>query len=397
MLSTRRYIALIGSALVLGFFLYTFSTIVGYVLIAWVLSMIGQPLMRWLQAKLQFGQFKAGSGLCAAITLITIFAFFAALIALFVPMIVTQAGNIANVEFSSVATALEQPYQSLQSFLAKYGMTTRDRSLEEVLNESLSGLFKIEDIGSLFTGALSVSGSILIGLFSVVFITFFFLREQGLFTNFLISAVPDTYSDQTQRAIEEITFLLSRYFNGILLQVTIITIYVSVWLRILSIENALLIAFFAGLINVIPYLGPLIGATFGAFIVIASNLEMDFYTEMLPLIIKVLVVFSSMQLIDNFILQPFIFSNSVLAHPLEIFIIILMGAQLGGIPGMVLAIPAYTVIRVVAKVFFQRFSVVRKLTQAMEEKEAAIKRQERKEFPSPGRKPEAENKKRPDV
>lgn len=378
MKNTQRYIAIIISALLLAFFLYTFSTIVAYVLISWVLSMIGQPLMSRLNRKLRFGKFKAGPALCAGITLLTIFGFAGVLVALFVPLVVAQMGNLADVNLASIASALQQPFESFQSSLARYGLITKGESLENILNNFVSNTFQIENIGNLFTGALAVSGNIMIGLFSVVFITFFFLKEQGLFSDFLVGVVSKKYTEQVRQAVEEITFLLSRYFSGILLQITIITIYVTVWLRLLGIENALLIAFFAGLINVIPYLGPIIGATFGAFIVVASHLDLEFYTEMLPLILKVLGVFASMQLIDNFILQPFIFSTSVLAHPLEIFIIILMGAQLGGIPGMVLAIPTYTVLRVVAKVFFQQFTIVQNLTRRMDEQEAALEAGSRK-------------------
>ena len=77
---------------------------------------------------------------------------------------------------------------------------------------------------------------------------------------------------------------------------------------------------------------------------------------------KVVGIFVTMQLIDGFILQPFIFSNSVSAHPLEIFIVVVVGAKLGGITGMVIAIPAYTIIRVVAAVFLKEFEIVRRLT-----------------------------------
>src|SRR5690606_14562426 len=119
----------------------------------------------------------------------------------------------------------------------------------------------------------------------------------------------------------------------------------------------------------IPYVGPIIGATFGVFVTISSNLEMDFYTQLLPLLVKVIGVFLFMQMTDNFILQPFIFSNSVLAHPLEIFLVILMGAKINGIMGMVLAIPAYTVIRLLARVFLSEFKIVQKLTGSLEERE----------------------------
>ena len=166
--------------------------------------------------------------------------------------------------------------------------------------------------------------------------------------------------------MEDITEMLSRYFTGILIQISLITIFVSIGLSILGVKNALLIAIFAALINVIPYLGPLIGAAFGVLITISSNLDLSFYSEMLPLIGKVVFVFGCMQMLDNFLLQPFIFSNSVKAHPLEIFLIILVGAQLAGIPGMILAIPTYTVVRVIAKIFLSKYRLVKKITEKMD-------------------------------
>jgi len=152
--------------------------------------------------------------------------------------------------------------------------------------------------------------------------------------------------------------MLIRYFIGVLAQVTIITIFVTIALSILGVKNALLIGFFAALMNIIPYVGPIIGAIFAAVITISSNIGMPFYSvagvdqpTLMVLLIKVFIVFGIMQMLDNFILQPNIFSKSVKAHPLEIFIVVLAGANIGGIAGMVLAIPAYTVVRVIAKVF----------------------------------------------
>ena len=121
----------------------------------------------------------------------------------------------------------------------------------------------------------------------------------------------------------------------------------------------------AAFINVIPYLGPLIGAVVGIFITISTNLDADFYAQTMPLILKVMVVFLTVQLLDNLILQPFIHSTSVMAHPLEIFLVIMVGAQIGGIPGMVVAIPAYTVIRVASRAFFNKFRIVQRMTRRM--------------------------------
>lgn len=362
----NRYIALGAGFLLFGALAYYFSNIVAYVLIAWVLSMIGQPLMRLFQRNLKVWRFRAGKSIAAVLVLSIYFVVAILLIWLFVPLIVKQAAQIATVDLNSIANTLEPPIQRANEWLTNHGLSEQIKSPSQQLREVLLGSFDPSRIANIFSSFISITTGFLIDLFSIVFITFFFLKEQGLFVNLLTAIVPSQYEQQVRHAVDDASRLLTRYFGGILLQITIITTIVSIGLSILGIKNALLIGLFAALINVIPYVGPIIGAVFGVFVTISTHLDMDFYTQLIPLLVKVVSVFIFMQLIDNFILQPFIFSNSVLAHPLEIFIVILMGAKINGITGMILAIPAYTVIRLVARVFLSEFKLVQKLTGGIE-------------------------------
>ncbi|MEM9918841.1 MAG: AI-2E family transporter [Bacteroidota bacterium] len=359
-----RYVAIGFVLLVVGVVFYYFSSIVAYVLIAWVLSLIGQPLMRLFQKEIKMGKFRwrMGPNLASVLTLVCFFVLTFLLFYMFVPLVIEQARNLATVDYTAIANALQEPLGQINERLIEWGLTSANQSAEAQLQEALQGRFEPSMIGNFFGSIVGAAGNLIFAIFSIVFITFFFLKEQGLFVNFLVAIAPNRYEDRIRHGLKSITSLLTRYFGGILLQSTVITIFVSVLLGLLGIKNALLIGFFAGVINVIPYLGPLIGAAFGIFITISSNLDLDFYNEMLPLLLRVVLVFGAMQMLDNFVLQPFIFSNSVLAHPLEIFIIVLVGAQLDGIVGMVLAIPVYTVLRVIARVFLSEFQVVQKLT-----------------------------------
>jgi predicted PurR-regulated permease PerM len=190
-----------------------------------------------------------------------------------------------------------------------------------------------------------------------------------MFVSFLAALMPKQYEAQVRHAISDIANMLSRYFRGLLLQMLVFATVTTIGLSLAGVKNALLIGFFAGLLNIIPYLGPIIGAAFGVVFTISANLDTDFYTYLLPLLIKVVVVFIGAQMLDNYISQPMIFSSSVMAHPLEIFIVVLMGAKINGVMGMVLAIPAYTVIRSVAKVFLSEFNLVQHLTERMQRQE----------------------------
>lgn len=364
-----RNIALVVGFLLMAFLVYYFSSIVAYVLIAWVLSMIGQPLMDFFQQKLHFDRIKSGVNLSAILVIIIYFLVASLLIWLFVPLIIQQAANIGAVDIKSIANTLSPPIEQLNNWLVQMGWEGQITDPEEQLRESFFKYFDPTQVATFFSSLISVAAGLIIDIFSIVFITFFFLREQGLFVDFLISIMPSRFESHTIRAVDDASVLLTRYFGGILFQVTIITIIVSLGLSLFGIKNALLIGFFAALINVIPYVGPIIGAVFGTFVTISSNLDVDYYNILLPKIIKVVSVFAFMQLTDNFILQPFIFSNRVRAHPLEIFIVILMGATINGIMGMVLAIPTYTVLRVLARVFLSEYRVVQRLTKGMDRKE----------------------------
>jgi predicted PurR-regulated permease PerM len=363
---SSRTIAIAITLILIALLVYFFSDIVAYVVISWVLSMLGQPLMDFFM-RIRIRKFKLGRNISAVLVLLVYTLVVALLLWLFVPLIVEQANNLADVDYNSIAIALEDPINQINAWMEDKGLVQNARPPEEQLKDALKleEWFRIGQLSDVFGYLLSAAGNIFISLFSIIFVTFFFLREQRLFGDFMVAVVPVKYEKQVQNAIQTVSRLLTRYFGGILLQVTIITLFISIGLSILGVKNALLIGFFAGLINVIPYLGPIIGAAFGVFITISSNLDLTFYTEMLPLLLKVVAVFAAMQLTDNFLLQPWIFSKSVLAHPLEIFIIILMGAQLGGITGMVLAIPTYTVLRVIARGFLSEFRIVQKLTERM--------------------------------
>ena len=124
----------------------------------------------------------------------------------------------------------------------------------------------------------------------------------------------------------------------------------------LGIKYALLLGFFAAIINIIPYIGPIIGTVFGLFVGITTTIETQgLYAEIIPLFIKMNIIYWAVHLLDNAIFQPVIFSNSIKAHPLEVFILIWVAGTLGGVLGMILAIPCYTVFRVIMKEIMLEF------------------------------------------
>lgn len=414
-----RYIFIGLSVLIVLGIMYYFSNLVAYIILAWSLSMVGSPIFRFFRRFL-------GKNIAAMLTLSIFVLIGAILLSIFIPPLLEQARNISNIDYAKAINAIEEPMNDWQAMLEKRGFIKTIESVPEepiiveddkgsfaeaqvmhldsiIRNDSiLTGITilvnvheadqqseeKIEPVDSnqtffdiakdniisfinpkriqnLLTVMFGFLGNMLIAVFSIFFISYFFLREQGLFTGMVTNIVPDKYVIETEHAVDESSQLLVRYFIGIAVQIIVVTSLVSILLSVFGIKNALLIGFFAALMNVIPYIGPILGATFAMAITFTSNLDLSFYNELLPVMGKVAFVFVIMQLIDNFLLQPIIFGRSVKAHPLEIFLIVLIGAQMGGIIGMVLAIPVYTVLRVIGKVFLSEFKVIQKLTESI--------------------------------
>ncbi len=362
----NRTFALVASLVLIGWISWYFTDIVLYLCIAWVLSMVGQPLVRFFLRYGRIWKWQVGRGLAAGLTLMTFLGGLVLLVRLFLPPIIEQVGNLTTVDYRAVAGTLEEPLLHLQERLADYGLLPPGITLEEQFLSTVSGWLEPRLVGSYLGGLFSAAGDIGVGLAAVLFISFFFLQEQGMFASFVAAMLPEAYERQVRQAIQDIADMLSRYFRGLLLQLLFFTLLVTLGLYLVGARNALLIGFMAGLLNVIPYVGPIIGAAFGVLFTLSSHLEADFYGYLLPLLGKVVAVFLAAQLVDNYVAQPKIFSSSVMAHPLEIFLIVLVGAKVRGVTGMVLAIPAYTVLRAVALVFLGEVHVVRRMKERMQ-------------------------------
>ncbi|NOT37173.1 MAG: AI-2E family transporter [Saprospiraceae bacterium] len=345
-----------------------FSEVVSYVLISWIISMAGDPIMKFLLFKFKLLKFNFGKSLAALITLIIIFSIIGSLLWYFVPIIVQQTVILSKVDFNSISLALQEPIDKFNSWLRSLGLEPGPSAAEQV-KAVVGKYFDPAKLSGFFGNLLSQAGYLVIGLFSIIFISFFFLKERNLFKQMIVSAVPASAAKKSRKVIEVVSNLLTRYFGGIVLQMFILMLLITAGLTIIGIKNALLIAVFYAIINIIPYIGPVIGAAFGCLLTISSNLDLSFYSEIIPLLTKVLVVFLIVKILDDFIIQPFIFSKRVQAHPLEIFLVIMIGARIDGILGMVLAIPTYTIFRVIAKEFLSEFRIIRKMTEDLEVKD----------------------------
>jgi predicted PurR-regulated permease PerM len=341
--------------------MWFFSTIVIYILIAAVISIVGRPIVRFFDG-VRFRRFNLPHALSAILTLIVIVGSIFCLAAVFVPLIIHQAKVIAAIDVNAISADMRLRLKGVQDVLHQYGILRYYENLDTVLISKAKEIVSLSSLSDVLGSIVNIAGNLFIGMFSVIFISFFFLKDENLFSNIILVMTPEKSADKITVILRDTRYLLSRYFSGVCIQVFVMMTIEVTGLTIFGVPNALLIGTLGGMFIIIPYLGPLIGATVGILLGVSSIVSMGNYNDIIPIALIIIGVFSFANMVDNFVIQPFVFSNRVKAHPLEIFLVILMAGSMAGVPGMILAIPSYTVIRVIAREFFDKFSVVHSLT-----------------------------------
>jgi predicted PurR-regulated permease PerM len=360
----NRTLRILGGILVAAIVIYLvwrFSSIVIYVFISVILSLIGRPLVRRF-SMLRIGKIHFPKSISALFALLIILIVVLSFFGIFVPLIAKQAAVISNIDFNMLGKSIQEPIQHIESFLKSYNVLTEEETIKQILTDQVESLLDFTSFSSTLGSIVGVTGSIFIATFSILFLTYFFMKDSFLLDEFVENLTPVKFQTEIQNILSTSRHLLRRYFVGLLIELSSMITLLSIGLTIFNVKNALLIGFFGGIMNVIPYLGPVIGAIVGVLLAVTTSLSYGEYAETVPLIFIVLGVFASANLIDNIVLQPLIYSNSVKAHPVEIFLVILIAGSMAGIPGMILAIPSYTVLRIIAKEFLSQLKVVQKLT-----------------------------------
>ncbi|MBR5807227.1 MAG: AI-2E family transporter [Alistipes sp.] len=356
-----RWVMGLSLAVAVGFVLWYFREVVVYILVSAVLAIVGRPLVGLL-CKIRIKRFTVPRWLSAAITLILLWLIIGGLLSLVVPLIAGKIYELSSLDLRSALEGVEEPLAKLQNYISTiFVLPETHFSISEVIVSTLRQFLNYNTVNSVVSSIINTGMSAVIVIFSVSFITFFFLKEDGLFSNMVSAIFPDKYGENVHRAIDKVSVLLSRYFTGLLTESLIISTIIAVVLLLfgMQLENACFIAVIMGMLNVIPYAGPAVGVLVSMFIGIVSPIDGCTISYTLAVIMGTICVVKG---VDDFVLQPTIYSSKVSAHPLEIFIVILMAGSVGGIVGLLVAVPSYTVLRVFAKEFFSEVSLVRKLT-----------------------------------
>ena len=367
MSTTFRNILIFCGVLILVGCAWFFRNIVVYILVSGVFSIMGRPLVD-LFCKIRIRKWAVPRSVSALLTLVVIWGVIIFFFIIFVPLVTRQINYFSTIDSEKIVQIIAGPINKVETLVRSINKEIpQNITIQDYIVKKVAGVLNINMIQNFIGSLLGILGNIIIAIFSITFITFFFLKDQKLFYESILMWVPDKYVDNVTRALNSIKNLLTRYFIGIVIQSTCIIILVTIGMHIVGIDfqQALVMGLIIGILNVIPYAGPWIGLAIAITMGVASHISQDITTVVIPLVTYMIIVEAVVHLIDNIVFQPVIFSNSVKAHPLEIFIVVLASGFAAGIPGMILGIPAYTVLRVLAREFFYNFKAVQKITSSL--------------------------------
>ncbi len=357
----RIVLCLVALALTVATFWF-FGDIVLYVLVAGVLAIMSQPLVGRV-ASIKIFNRRLPRWLAAIVGVLAVWLVIALFFVLFIPLISGKLSDLAHLDYQSMLAPLREPMTELGLFLEKYfKINISESSLTEMFATYVHDFAEKGSLTSLVSSIFSVAGSVVVAAVSISFIAFWFMKEEGLFLRMLLAVAPTRYEENVKRAVTSISSLLSRYFIGVLIQIVVMMCVVTLILLCFGfkVQDALFVGFVEGVFNIIPYVGPWIGfilsALSGLTFVGASGMTLTY------VVVAIAITILVAQAIDNYFISPKVFSRQVNAHPLEIFLVTLVAGSCSGVLGMLIAIPAYTVLRVLAKEFFYNYKLVRELT-----------------------------------
>ena len=363
----KSILAAAGIAIIAALCWY-FRSVLAYILVAVVISLIAKPLMNLLQ-KISIKGRKAPDWLLAAFSLVAVMGVLASVITMTVPIVSGIVKDISMLNIENSVRGIAVPLAEFNDFLrTSFPQLGENFRIEVTVFNEIQKMFDVSVFSSVIGSAASFLTSLGIALFSVIFIGFFFIKDDGLFTKIICALVPDKHEETTEKAISDIGHLLSRYFIGILLEIAGVALVNFLGLMLvarLGFNAAIGIAALTGIFNVIPYVGPLLGGALGTVLGLllkytsASPIGLDVNFWVFTAILVAIFCFT--QLIDNFVYQPLIYSTSIKSTPLEIFIVLLIVGHIGGPLAMIIAIPCYTVVRVIAFRFFGHIKAIRRL------------------------------------
>jgi predicted PurR-regulated permease PerM len=327
---TKSLLWIAGGCLLL-YLLYSISEVIIIFVVSILLAFIFQPVVSILE----------NNGLNRVTSILTAFAFTVIIIylavSLLVPNLLLQVDQFtAMIKVISLHERLLSVEKQIHIFVPFVKSGTLTKRFEDFITSGIISSF--DKITSILSGIISLVVIVII----VPFITFFILKDNKIIMRGLLQTVPNKYFELSYWIMKKVTVQLGRYVRGWLLDAAFVGIACGLGYYIVGVKSALPLGLISGLGHLVPYFGPIIG---GVPAIVISVIQYGDFSHVPFIILMILIVY----IIDNGLVQPYVISKSVDMHPLIIIFLILIGSQLFGVIGMLLAIPSATVIKTMAK------------------------------------------------
>ena len=248
----RKPLLAIFAIALIGFSIWYFSAIFLYVVIAGVIALIGQPIDTFY-GSLKLGKFKLTETISATLTFLTMLSVFVLFAIIFVPLVTEEAQLISSISRTDALASLQAPIDKIEEVLQNFNVSYDRGTIQKYLQEKLMSALTAANLTLVLHKTVAVMGDFFIAFFAISFLTFFFLRDEKQIITAVLASVPEDYSTRISKVLKESKQMLIRYFIGILIEVFSVMTILSVGLTIAGINNAFLIALFAGIVIVIPY------------------------------------------------------------------------------------------------------------------------------------------------
>ena len=338
-------------ALVFAVIIWQATSVLFYLLISTGIAVVGNKIALKIEA-VKIKKRNLPRWLIALVFIGSIYLFSFAILSMLVPLVSSEIELFANIDFTHMLSNLQQPIAEIDNKVRIFSGNNAF-SIVNYTSKSVGSMLDIADLSFWINGVASFTGNFIVALFCIAFISFFLMKDGTAIFNTLLSYLSEKSKNSVQKIVRNSMNQLSRYFIGVAIETAAIFVLAAIGLWCFNVEEYIIIALFAAVLNIIPFIGPIIAMTIACLLVITGAHDLPFYSEVLPLIYKTIGVLIAVHLIDSFVLQPYIYSSSVNAHPLEIFLVILLTGNIAGIVAMIFAVPAYSVLRIVITEFYQ--------------------------------------------
>ncbi len=324
----RAVVYLLLATGVLLLFWY-FARLVAYVIVGMAFAYVMRPFKDWMES----------FGISHLTALLLTFVGFLGLIGVLLTYLVPfAAGQISEV---SRQLSPDGVARTVAARIALW-LPIDAEAVRQGMFGALETLMQEDRITAMAGSVIDLFTNIFYAVLVIPFVSFFFLKDGPKIRTSMLQVIPNRFFEISLGIVDKVEMSIGRYFRALLLQSLSIATIATILLSVAGLDYALAVGIFAGLANTIPYFGPVIGLLAGAVVGISQTGDFSLFPG-------VLVAMAVTQVSDNLLLQPLIFSRAARAHPLMILFVVLIGAQLAGIIGMLVAIPLATTLSVVIR------------------------------------------------